>query len=259
VEKLHTNGVTLGVEGKLSSQWVGGVALGFGSDGAKVDKLGTRIDGSSHSLAAYGTYRLSSLSIDAIVGHGSHSLQNRRWVAVDGVFVAGARSGASTFGSLAVTKSFHTGGLTVESQLGADYIDSRLSGYAESAETTPTTLALTYNTVGVRSMSLLAGVQGLYDIPVTHGTLTPVLKAEYRHIYDRSGNQSMFYSDVADTVYTATSFGLPNSVWKGEAGLRFGGKSGLRSQVTIGYQRGSSGFSSTSVNASLNATIGGSP
>ena len=259
VDRFTTRGVTLGLEGRLSTRFAGGLALGLGDDLAGLDKLGSRIDGTSHSVSAYATYRLSGVIFDAILGSSTNSLDNRRWVALDGAFVTGKRSSSSTFGSLAASMRFNRGALSVEPQIGIDYIDSALNGYAENAERTPTTLALTFNGTSVRSFSALAGVLGQYDIRLSGGGLvTPLLKAEYRRIYDRSQSQTMFYNDVPDMRYTATGFGFPNDLWQGEAGLRVGSSKGLRSELSLGYQRGNTGYSSTSVNARLSLPIGAS-
>jgi hypothetical protein len=259
VDRFTTRGVTLGLEGRLSTRFAGGLALGLGDDLAGLDKLGSRIDGTSHSVSAYATYRLSGMTFDAILGSSTNSLDNRRWVALDGAFVTGKRSSSSTFGSLAASMRFNRGALSVEPQIGIDYIDSALKGYAEGAERTPTTLALTFNGTSVRAFSALAGVLGQYDIRLSDGGLvTPLLKAEYRRIYDRSQSQTMFYNDVPDLSYTATGFGFPNDLWQGEAGLRVGSNKGLRSELSLGYQRGNTGYSSTSVNARLSLPIGAS-
>jgi uncharacterized protein with beta-barrel porin domain len=256
VHSVNAKTLTVGLDGEVHGGLVGGVAVGVANDGAKVDTYGTRVDGKSYSFAAYGTYSLPAVTVDANLGFGSSSLDTSRWASEDSALVSGTRSAYTTFGSVAVSRRYTLAGVTVEPQFGAEYINSVLGNYAETSNSKATASALSYNGQGVRSLSWLAGVRAGYDIQLTRGLLRPVIKAEYRQINDHSQAQKLFYSDAPGTLYTVSSNGLPGNLLTGEAGVQFGSRSGVNSQLLIGYSSGGNGFSSTSFKATINKTLG---
>lgn len=256
VRTVDAKTLTIGLDGEVRGGLVGGVAVGVANDGAKVDAYGTRVDGKSYSFSAYGSYSVPAVTVDANLSFGSSSLDTSRWAAEDSALVSGTRSAYTTFGSVALSRRYNLAGVTVEPQFGAEYINSVLGSYAETSKSKATASTLSYNGQGVRSLSWLAGVRAGYDIQLTRGLLRPVIKAEYRQINDHSQAQTLFYSDTPGTLYTVSGNGLPGTLLTGEAGVQFGSRSGVNSQLLIGFSSGGNGFSSTSFKATVNKTLG---
>ncbi len=256
VHKLSSNSLTLGLDGRLQEKLVGGIAAGFADDSAQIDNSGNRVDGTSYSFVAYGAYSLPTLRLNASLGYGTSSLDSRRWVAVDGAFVSGSRQARSTFGSVELSKQAHAGGWVLEPSVGAEFINSALRGFSETDKSKATNLSLTYNDSSVRSLAWLVGAQATYDVHLSTGLLTPVVKAVYRQISDQSQSQSLFYSDAPSTVYTTAGSGLPESLLSAEAGVQFANRSGLNTRVVLGYASGGNGYSGTAIKATFNKAIG---
>src|SRR5262249_43054978 len=157
-------------------------------------QVGTHSDASTFSGMFYASYRpVDGWFVDAVLGFGSLGFNNSRMAPLDGVAVAGSRSGSYWVGSVSVGPEFKFDGFLVSPYVRTDYMSARLGTYAEQG---PTVQALTFNGVNFNSTSVVLGVRGSYDILSSWGVLTPNARLEYRYAVDGAFTQSMFYNDI---------------------------------------------------------------
>ena len=112
--KFFTQGITLGIDHKLSKNFIGGAAVGYGFDRTKMDNFGTRSNSRNVSFSFYGSYRYAkAYFIDGLLGYGKLSSNNHRWITDDKVIAQGDRKGKNLFGYLALTGEFKEGARTI--------------------------------------------------------------------------------------------------------------------------------------------------
>ncbi len=136
---INSNGITIGMDKKISENKLYGYALRFGNDEVDIGSSGTSLDTESFSLSLYGTFPhdeerftesiigISTLKTDHVrVGGG-----NRR---------TGERDGAQVFGSINYVTKYKKNNFVVDPNIRIDLSYTELSKYREKG-----VAALVYN------------------------------------------------------------------------------------------------------------------
>jgi uncharacterized protein YhjY with autotransporter beta-barrel domain len=192
--QFTTGGVTVGVDGRLGSSAIAGLAFGYGSDRTEVGTDGTVTSSRNFDAMFYASYQpVAGWFIDALAGYGSLSFENTRFDSFDTSFYSGARTGSEWFASITASTDIRDGAMKVSPYVRTDWTQAWLQGYAEQATGSS---ALTYGGVSFNSAAVVIGLRGTYDIPTSWGIIQPTTRLELRHELDSGFNQSMFYTDL---------------------------------------------------------------
>ena len=243
--KFSTQGITLGVDYQLAESLIIGGALGYGFDKTDIDDLGSKTKSHQTTGSIYGSYQvLPNWYIDGLVGYGNTSLDNRRWSAIDSLFLSGNRDGNVIFSSLGLSTSVHTQQLSLQPYLRANMANIKLDNYSEAGSSN----ALTYNNSKVTSKTLSTGLNAFYDIKLESATLTPSVKVQFTHNFDGDMSQNMFVSSLGASSqnFNISTGSTPHNFGTLGLGLRYIAQKNI--SVDLDYTA-SSGSSSYHANA----------
>ena len=192
--QFTTGGLTVGVDGRLGSSAIAGIAFGYGSDRTDVGTDGTVTSSRNFDAMFYASYQpFAGWFLDALAGYGTLGFENTRFSSFDGSFYSGARTGSEWFASLTASTDIRNGPMKVSPYVRADWTSAWLQGYAEQGQGSS---ALTYGGASFNSAAAVIGLRGTYDIPTSWGIIQPTARLELRHELDSGFNQSMFYTDL---------------------------------------------------------------
>ena len=235
--RFGTDGVSLGADRRFSERFAGGVGLGFARDETEVGQ-NSRSKATGGSLAVYGSYQPSPRTfIDLLLGYGHLRFDSRRFVEAAGEFADGRRKGQQVFGSVAAGYEMRSRNLLVSPYARLDFSVDRLDAVTESGAGS---YALTYGEQTQKTSQAALGVRAESRHETEFGFAVPRVRAEYRRELQRSGNATLFYSDLfGGPEYTVTPAGTSrNSLLLG-VGADFMLRSGLRLGVDYTAQRAS--------------------
>lgn len=176
---FDTQGVTGGLDYRLTPNSVLGLALGYvartvdfaGADG------GTDLEGLS--LSAYGTWFQSArLYVDGIVRVGFNDYELTRNISFPGVTrtVAGETDGTEYAASVGAGYDFNLGGLTLQPYGQLNYVAADIDGYRERPAGG---LELTVGSQDVTSATTTLGGQAVYAFNTRRGVFSPQLRFEW--------------------------------------------------------------------------------
>lgn len=114
--RFTTQGISVGLDVKISDSLIFGGGLGYGEDRTKVGDNGSLSEGSAVTGAVYASWRLAeSFYIDGVVGYSDLDFNSRRWVVGLGGdpsgYASGDRSGDLLFVSAALGRVIRRGSL----------------------------------------------------------------------------------------------------------------------------------------------------
>ena len=190
-----TNGISLGVDYRLTERLTLGIGGGYGHDSSDIGSDGTKSTGDSYSAAIYGSYHPSrDTFIDAVLGKGWLSYDSTRLIATTTQFALGHRNGDQSFGSLTAGYLYHNDQFRLSPYGRFDYSDSTLDRFTETA---PGHAALTYFDQSVTTLTGTFGFKGDMTVPLGWGLLQPFVRAEYLHDFQGQNSAGLAYADLA--------------------------------------------------------------
>jgi large repetitive protein len=252
--RFTTAGLTAGVDWQVHNDLVVGAAVGYGNDHTTVGSYGTRTNATSVNGTLYASWKyFDPWFIDAAIGYGQLSFDNRRFVADDGVTVAGNRSGGYWFGAVSTGYEVKYHALRLMPYVRADFMSAQLQSYSELGASSE---LLTYNTMNFHSVGGTVGLRGAYDVPMNWGVLTPTARAEYRQALDGAYQQSMYYSDVgAGMTSTLAQASSTRGTLNTSLGLRARGAGGVSGEVEYGTSGAAGKVQAQTVRAAVKMTF----
>ncbi len=132
--KFTTAGLTAGVDWRVNQDLIVGLALGFGNDHSTIGGFGTRSNATTVSGTLYASYKaFDPWFIDASLGYGGLSFNNRRFVSDDATTVAGDRQGGYWFGAVSTGYEMKYDAWRVSPYVQLDFMAAQLDAYAEQA------------------------------------------------------------------------------------------------------------------------------
>jgi hypothetical protein len=226
-------GLTVGLDHELAQQLIVGAAFGRGWSDATIDAAGSTTNGISTHGSVYMHYMpVTKVNVDAVVGYGDASMDNRRWIYSDDSWEHGTRRGSSWYGSFALSSAIQGAGVHVEPYLRSDFVQSDLSAYNETGNAD----ALAFGAASSSSNSVTAGAVATHDIKFAGRTFTPLFSMSYLRTLNDMQTSSLYYTDFgAGAAYALSGSLTPQSVTNREFGLRYNNNHGLQSELGANY------------------------
>lgn len=218
-QRFTSTGITVGMDGKFSSNLKLGAAFGFGWDNARIGTNGSENDATNGSLTFYGSWRVApKMFIDGLVGQGYGTINTTRFSATGAVFLDGKRRTSQTYAALIATYEGKLGNIEFAPYLRADGIWVHLSPYTETGSPF---WALAFAAADENSFSGTIGAKARIPLGKDSGWKLTA-KGEYRTRISGDYTQLLGYADLQGTQgtpYAITGQGVDDSTFTGGLGL----------------------------------------
>ncbi len=136
---INSNGITIGMDKKISENKLYGYALRFGNDEVDIGSSGTSLDTESYSLSLYGTFPHDEERFtEGIIGISTLKTDHVR--VGGGNMRTGERDGAQVFGSINYVTKYKKNNFVIDPNIRIDLSYTELSKYREKG-----VAALVYN------------------------------------------------------------------------------------------------------------------
>ena len=239
-QKFSSDALSAGVDLKLSSRVVMGAAVGFGFGETKFGDKGTQSTDHASSVMGYlSVTPARALYLDALLGYASLKFDSNRYVTTDASLVQGNRDGSLLFGSLSLGTDLQRGGASVSAYARYDVVAVSLDGYSEQGNTP---YALTLQSADQTVQAAVLGGRAAFGMEQAWGTLTPMLRVEYRHRFSSSYDQDMAYADLPGTPYTLSQDLASRDLLSASAGVEV-----KKGPLTLSVEYGTSATSGSSL------------
>jgi uncharacterized protein YhjY with autotransporter beta-barrel domain len=190
-----TNGISVGVDKRLSREWVLGIGAGFARDRTDIGSDGSRNKSRGYSFVGYASYQPGSrVYIDSLIGIGSLDFKTRRYVEAINAFAEGDRSGRQLFGSVASGYEYRNNGVLLSPYGRIDFSSSKLK---DGSEAGAGQYALNYFGQTASSLQGAVGLRAESLHAVSFGAATPRVRLEYRREFQNARDSSVGYADLA--------------------------------------------------------------
>ncbi|MEM7582609.1 MAG: Calx-beta domain-containing protein [Acidobacteriota bacterium] len=199
---FDTQGITAGVDYRVSDRLVLGIGLGYlGTDVDVADDGGT-LEVSGYSLSLYGTFYTRNFYLDAIVAYGRNDYELERILNLPVAFRGGARlvtrgepEGDQLSVDLGVGYDFSIGAATLGGFVRASLVDATVDAYGEIGAGP---FDLLYGEQEIESLQGEAGFELSYPASFNWGVVQPSLRLSYLHEFsdDRRVIRARFRSDA---------------------------------------------------------------
>ncbi|WP_354090132.1 IPT/TIG domain-containing protein [Brevundimonas faecalis] len=255
--RFSTQGVTAGLDVRVSDRLIVGGGLGYGEDKTKVGDNGSISRGSALTGALYASWRpAEAFYIDGVVGYADLDFDARRWTEglggqPDG-YSASERSGDVRFASSAFGRLLRGGGMTTDLYARVDAREIALDGFTETGGGYG---SLIWDEVEQSSLSANLGAAWRWTVETRrYGRITPSARVEWSHELEDVGMQGVRYADWA----ASPTYLVPLDAWSRNAiNVNLGAEWSLTDQLmfSLGY-RSNLGDASTSHGAEIRLKYG---
>lgn len=201
-------GVTAGLDYRFTDQWVAGVALGYSSSEADIERDGGSLDTDGYSLALYGLWYRGPVHVEGSLSYGQNDYESERIIdyvnglALPNRFNAkGDTDGSQITATLEVGYEQARGPWTLDYAARLAYLDADVDGFTE---TDAGALALRVDDQDIRSLSSALGVRAAYAMSRDFGVLVPQFRAFWHHEFrdDSRDVRAVFVNDPFGTPFT---------------------------------------------------------
>lgn len=232
---FSTDGVSMGIDRRVSDKMALGIGVGFGRDTIDVGTDGTNSKARSTTVAAYGSYQPSEKTfLDGVIGYGLLNFETDRYVAAANAFANSKREGEHVFGSLTAGYEYRTQGLLVSPYGRLDATRDRLH---QSTETGAGAFALRYNRQIMSSVQSALGLRFESAHDTDFGWALPRMRFEYQHDFKGDPQASVAYADLPGTSYTLSSASTNRNSYVLGVGSDFILRHGLKLSLDYQIQR----------------------
>ncbi|MCP4406261.1 MAG: autotransporter domain-containing protein, partial [Gammaproteobacteria bacterium] len=184
---FDTAGLTVGVDYRLTDEFIIGSAFNYISTDTKFDNDGGKLDTDGYGLSLYTTYYQSERAfIDGVISFGSNDYQNRRNIRFSNIDqpIDSDTDGSEYSIDIGTGYEFQRQALTFIPQARFHYTRVDIDGYNEQA-TDPNAagagLALEIEDQKVESLRTALGGQLSYALSTSFGVLLPHVLIEWEH------------------------------------------------------------------------------
>ena len=190
--RFTSDGLSAGVDARVSGQLTLGAGAGVGQSYAQVDG-GSRVDGHDFVGVLYGDWRpVKSAYVDLIAGWGRLDFASHRIVS-PGVTALGDRSGDDPFVSMTAGWIIdRDGGFKLTPYARLDEIAGRLDAFTEHGAGSSD---LSFDAQSFNSLQGTLGLRGEWRMPTSYGDWTPRFRFEAHHEFDGTGLAGVNYAD----------------------------------------------------------------
>jgi len=210
--RFTTQGVTTGLDVRISDTLIIGGGLGYGEDKTRIGDNGSISDGKAWTGALYASWRpAKAFYVDGVLGFADLGFETRRWVEglagqPDGYAMAD-RSGDAIFASAAWGRLMGGGGMTTDLYARLDAREIVLDGFTETGGGLG---ALIWDEIQQASLSVNAGAAWRWSFDTRrHGLLRPSARLEWSHELEDVGVQGVRYADWA----ASPTYLVPLDAW----------------------------------------------
>lgn len=208
---IGTVTVTFGADYRFNDWATLGAGAGLATGHTALGPNGQQSSANAYYAAIYGSLLpAGNAFIDGVLGAGVIDLSSTRYVAMNNALALGRRSGGQVFGSLAAGYDAELGNYTLSGYARIEAAFTRLDAFTETGGGPGG--ALSFAAQDLWSVTSLLGASAGYSFHFENGTLTPSVRAEYRHNTQRSSDSSIAYADLP-----GTPFGLAGSQVAGDS------------------------------------------
>lgn len=206
----QTQGVTVGIDRRVTDSWVFGAALGYGATEMDLSADGGNLDSDSYTVSGYASFAWDErFFIDAILSYGSTDYELLRRIDYSlstGSIqrsASGETDGAQLSGAVSGGYAWNKDDLEVEVFGRLEHTRGIIDAYQESGAA-EFDLALAEQTLEATYVSVGGVLSQTYGIP--WGVLQPQLSLSWEHeIADAYAIQGRFVADPSDTSFTFQS------------------------------------------------------
>jgi uncharacterized protein with beta-barrel porin domain len=255
--RFTTQGVTAGLDVRLSDQLIVGGGLGYGEDKTRIGDNGSVSNGKGLTGALYASWRLAgAFYVDGVAGWSNLDFDSRRWAQGLGgqpdAYAEGERSGDARFLSAAFGRMLRGETMTREVYARIDARSISLDGFTETGAGIS---SLAWDAVDQDSVSanLGATIRGRYEHS-RYGLFRPSARIEWSHEFEDIGGQGVRYADWA----SSPTYLVPLDAWSRDSlRLDFGADWTLseRLEFGVGY-RAAFGDASSSHGGEVRMKVG---
>ena len=230
---LQTDGVTLGIDRRITDSVVLGATVGYASAGYNLSSVQSELDADQQSFSVYGAYRNDGgLYLDGIVGMGALGFDTRRWSAPDAGYAVASRDGDQWYASLLFGYEFRKDTVQYGAYLRYDRTESSLDSYAESGISTN---AFNFGSQDVTHDTFAIGFEGSYNGDAFSRYVRPFWNIEARNRSQSDSAVSINY--VNSPVVNDFILNTPGwSDWDALLGVGFDSDLGTRWGLSFMYQ-----------------------
>ncbi len=199
---FDTEGLTAGVDYRLSDRSSLGVAVGYVSDDVELQADGGGLDVDGLSLSLYGTYYLEHFYVEGMLGFGSNDFDMERVIHfLDERHVARAAPGGDQLSaSVGLGYDAAVGSWTLGGFGRLDYVDVSIDGFDETGAPG---FNLSVGAQDVESLVASLGFQLGYAASVGWGVVQPTMRLGLHHQLEDDSRpiQASFVEDPGGTVF----------------------------------------------------------
>ena len=214
--RFTTQGVSAGLDVRVSDQLIVGGGLGYGEDRTKIGDNGSLTEGSALTGALYASWRpAEALYIDGVIGFADLDFDSRRWVSGLGGqpsgYAEGRRSGDLRFASAAFGRMIRREGWTSDLYARLDAREMTLDGFTETGGGLS---ALAWDALDQSSLSANLGASFRWSVDSRrYGRIMPSARLEWSHELEDLGLQGVRYADWA----ASPTYLVPLDAWSRNA------------------------------------------
>jgi len=203
---FSSNGVSVGMDRRISSDLTLGFGVGFARDKTNIGTDGSKNQTSGTSAALYGSYQPDSDTfVDGLLGIGTLNFDMQRFVAPANAYAASTRQGRQLFASVSSGIEHRAKNLMVSPYGRVDYSSDQLN---QVTETGAGINNLTYFKQTNPTLQGALGVRLEAQHDTSFGKVSPRLRSEYRHNFQGNRVSSIAYADNLNTQYAVSSGAL---------------------------------------------------
>ncbi|GAB3346948.1 putative Ig domain-containing protein [Lysobacter tyrosinilyticus] len=199
---FESDGVSAGLDYRVSPEFAIGGGIGYGRDDSDIGDNGSRVEGDAYTLALYGSYHPGeTFFLDSLFGYQRLSYDLRRFVSANGSTVQGSRDGSQWFASVSTGAVARSDAWLFSPYVRVDISRATLDGYTEQGDPI---YALAYGSQDVDATTGNVGMRLAYHHATTWGAFAPQLRLEYQHDFKADSTVTMHYADLlTGPVYRA--------------------------------------------------------
>ncbi len=228
-QNFGTDGITFGVDYRLSRQLVFGVGAGYGTDRTTIGTDGTHTRSTGVDVAIYGSYAPTDRSfVDAVIGVGSLDFDATRTVAAINSAATSHRSGDQEFASISAGYDWSKGGAHVQPYVRLDASQNNLHGMTETGAGE---YDLSYSKQDQNSVAAAVGLRLEATQSFDYGVARPHATIEYEHEFDGNQSLNLNYASFAGTSYSIT----PSVLDRNTLAVGFGADYLMRHGLSVGW------------------------
>ena len=246
---FETDGLSTGIDYRISDAFVIGAGFGYGKDENAIGNDGSRVDGDARAVAVYASYHPGRWYLDALLGYQSLDYDLRRYVTATDGLVNGKRDGSQAFASVSVGADIVRDNMLLTPYARLDVAQARLDAYSEAGDPI---YALSFDEMDVDTTTGNLGMRVDWQLDQAWGRFTPQLRLEYQHDFSGRSDAVIRYTDlVGGPVYGLSSTGFDNNRFMVGLAALFDLNSGWGWRLEYRGQVGSSGESDNGVGVSV--------